>query len=402
MEKTYDLLVLGGGAAGLMAAVTAAGQGLSVCLLEAGERVGKKLLSTGNGRCNLSNLAACPAAYAPAQAEGYILQPQALLDLFAGLGLCTHADGEGRVYPRSNQAASVLDVLRFALERESADVLCGFAAERVEKSAHGFALYAADGRMQKGRLLLLACGGRAASRANGYAMAKALGHSVTPLHPALTYLKTEPALVRGLQGQRAQCRLELFCQEKSIGAQTGELLFKEDALSGIAAFDLSRLYARAGGKCEIAVDLLPEWTQEQLLCALHARAALFERAETLLTGLFSRVLAQALLRRCELPPAEPVQDAGLKRLAALIKDWRFPVTGSGGFMQAQLCVGGVPLTEVESGSLRSKKCAGLYIAGELLDLDGPCGGYNLHQAFSTGYLAAGNAVKCAQEWRKDK
>ena len=381
------LLVLGGGAAGLLGARTAAARGGRGRLLEANDRVGKKLLATGNGRCNLSNRAALPEAYGPA-ASGFLLEPDKLLQLMEGLGLATRTDEEGRVYPLCNQASAVLDVLRLGLERENVETVCGFEAVSAAKNGEDFCLVARDGRRVTGQRLLLCAGGRAASKANGYALAQALGHRLNPLAPALTYLKTDQSLVKGLQGQRLHGCIRLCRGQVVLAEEEGELLFKEGALSGIAVFDLSRAWAGAKAACELSVDLLPGWDGFRVRGELERRAALFPRSEQLLTGLFPRLVGQRLLDACGLRPQAPATSQALDRLAALLRDWRFPVTGSGGFDQAQLTLGGVPLDEVEAGSLRSLRCEGLSLAGEMLDLHGPCGGFNLHQAFSTGYLAA--------------
>ena len=215
-----DLMIVGGGAAGLMAAICfleECPQG-KVKLLEAGERVGKKLLSTGNGRCNLTNLRAAARDYAPADVSGVLnqLPPQRLIEKMEEMGLPCREEGEGRVYPASDAASSVLDTLRLTAEHLGAEEVTGFEAVRVRRDAERFVMEAADGRRERAKLLLLTTGGRAASKFAGYDLARALGHSVTPLIPALLPFKTDAAAIKGLNGVRCKCAATLLCGGKQI------------------------------------------------------------------------------------------------------------------------------------------------------------------------------------------
>ncbi len=380
-----DLVIVGGGAAGLMAAICfleECPQG-KVKLLEAGERVGKKLLSTGNGRCNLTNLRAAARDYAPADVSGVLnqLPPQRLIEKMEEMGLPCREESEGRVYPASDAASSVLDTLRLTAEH-----------------------LGADGRRERAKLLLLTTGGRAASKFAGYDLARALGHSVTPLIPALLPFKTDAAAIKGLNGVRCKCAATLLCGGKQILREEGEVLFKDYGLSGIAIFQLSRALARQKKdvQAEVELDLLSGMTDAQ------AEAFLFDRAERLgwrqtdafFLGMFHQNIAMNLLRAAGIGSGmvEDVTTKQLKVLAHLLKHWGHRVLGTqGGFQSAQVTVGGVPLRETDGESLESKKCPGLYLAGELLDADGPCGGYNLTWAFASGAAAGKHAAQALRK-----
>ena len=387
-------MILGGGAAGLMAAVFAkqSAPRARVTVLEAGERVGKKLLSTGNGRCNLTNLRAEPADYAPAEPEELQrFPPERVLEAFAAMGLRFRTEADGRVYPASDMASSVLDALRLELMHRGVETRAGFAAARARRTKAGFVLETADGARAEGARLLLAAGGRAASRFTGYDLAEQLGHDVTPLAPGLVPIKTETAALKGLNGVRCRCASTLLVRGRLLLREEGEVLFKDYGLSGIAVFQLSRALARAAGPAVVSLDLLPELTEAQAGEMLRARAKLLAWRETdaFLLGLLHKNLAANLLRAAGIGPGKvaSVPEAALLRLCAAMKDWHHAVTGTKGFPDAQVTVGGVPLAQTARGTLASRLCPGLFLAGEMLDVDGPCGGYNLQWAFASGALA---------------
>ena len=259
------VIILGGGASGLMAALSAARDARNtVTILERQSRVGRKLLATGNGRCNLTNLQLSPARYHgqdPAFAQAALTRfgVQDTLEFFRGLGLLTVAEDSGRVYPLSDQANSVLDVLRFAAEQAGVQTVCGFDAQSVRKKARGYQLTAADGAGYFADRLIIACGGCAGKALGGtmagYDLLGQLGHSRTPLHPSLTQIRTDPAPIRGLKGVRADCHIRLRAGGRTVQEDAGEAQFTETGVSGPAAFTLSRQAGQAQ-EAELLLDLL--------------------------------------------------------------------------------------------------------------------------------------------------
>lgn len=419
MER-YDLAVIGGGASGLAAAAAAArelaGTGRRVAVLEKNPRVGKKLLSTGNGRCNLTNRNACAADYHGDAAfiESVLdrYPPERIVGAFSGMGLvCRELDG-GRVYPYSLQASSVLNVLRRRLELYGVETVCGFAAEKLEKAPCGFAVAARDGRTVLARRAVLAAGGMACPQSgscgDGYAVLKALGHSVAEPRPALVQVKTDPARVRPLRGLRSSARAFLKADGKVAAESEGEVQFAENALSGICIFDLSRYVpAGRGERMEISLDLMPEYPAERIAEFL-GRIGRGERelpSDRLAEGIFGRVLGAEVVRKALPGPPRPsgsLTERELARVAGTAKDFSFPAEGTFGWEHAQVTAGGVSLREVD-GDMQSRLCPGLFLCGELLDADGNCGGFNLHWAWSTGFeagAAAARSLKSASSERE--
>lgn len=398
--------VLGGGAAGLCCAADllrqTAGRA-SVTIFEQNSRVGKKLLATGNGRCNLSNLGASPAAYPPAQ-RAFVtpaltrFSPEKILDFFASLSLYTHADGEGRVYPLSNQAAGVLDALRLECTRLGADVRCDTAVTAI--------------RPKNGRYLIngepfdftvLALGGKAAVKGfQGYDLLSQLSIPFGKPAPGLVKLTTDDPLVKSAKGIRAAASLRLLLGGKEAMKEAGELQFADGALSGIAVMNLSSCYARQmlqkKTEAQIEADFVPSMTKDALHRAIAAIVKTGQRqlCEDLLSGFVPKRLGMALLKAAGLradQPALSLTDAQIETLCGFLKAYRFPVTGSGPFSDAQVTVGGAARTAVNAETLESKQYPNLYLCGELLDVDGPCGGFNLQWAFASARLCAASIAE---------
>lgn len=417
----YDIAVIGGGAAGLMAALAAAeeaekrNQRLSVAVLEKNPRVGKKLLLTGNGRCNLTNKKLEMFRYhgdVPA-AERVMknFPPREILRFFEERGLLCREEDQGRVYPQGGQASSVLDVLRLYLNRLNVEEHCDFSAASLEKAGRDFLLRAGSGEAVKARRVILACGGKAApqtgSNGEGYALAKSFGHSVTPLYPALLQIKTEPERVKALKGIRSAARVRLLASGKVLQEESGEVQFADGCLSGVCIFQLSRRVSewaqdkKTSGKrsplLEISLDLLEGRQEGEVLSALERRASLFPCLPSLelLTGFVNKRLGQELIKRQGLLGMElsALRESQLQDLVSLIKDFRFPALGVMPWANAQATAGGVPLREIDCTTMGSKLCKGLYFAGEMLNIDGDCGGYNLQWAWSSGMLAGSSCAR---------
>ena len=393
------VVVIGGGASGMMAALSAAEQGHRVVLLERQQRLGRKLLATGNGRCNLTNTAASPAHYHGAEAD--FVRPaleafgvEATLAFFHALGLLTVEEYGGRVYPLSNSANSVLDVLRFALDRAGVEQRCGCSAREIRRREQGYSVLT-DGGTLEADALIVACGGCAGGKlggvTDGYNLLKPLGHKRTGLYPSLVQLLTAPELPRALKGVRCPARLRLRAGESLLAVSEGELQFTETGVSGPAVFDLSRAAATGGEGLTLHIDFLGR-SEDKTLALLRQRRAAFPDLETgeILTGMLHNRLGRMLVRQAGLNAALPLRALGqsdLKKLAAVLLDLTLPVRGTEDFDHAQVTAGGVKTGGFNPETLESWFMPGLFACGEVLDVDGDCGGYNLQWAWSSGHLA---------------
>ena len=396
-----DCIILGGGAAGLCAAAALGEYGLRVTVLERLDRVGKKLLATGNGRCNLSNADMDASHYG--ESAGFVRRvyaktpPDAVAAFLSRLGLMTLQE-EGRIYPRTLAASSVLDVLRAGCARPNVTLQTGCDVQALSPSRHGgWNVRTRDGSLSCARVLV-AMGGSAApgmgTDGSGTRLMEGLGHRVTPLFPALVQLRCDHPALRSLKGIRVQAALTLLLDGKPAARERGELLFADYGVSGVCVFQLSREAApalAARRDVRLSIHLLPE--VDDVPAWLHARIAAFSLtpAQLLFTGVFPRLLSQALLRQAGIAPDTPASaltDAQQGALAQAISAFPLRVTGTQGFSSAQVTRGGVALGEVDPSTMASRLFDGLYLAGEVLDVDGPCGGYNLHFAFASALTAA--------------
>ncbi len=377
-EKAHSLrvAVVGGGAGGLAAAVAAAREGAQVTILEMANRVGKKLLRTGNGRCNLTNRRVGPEGYnrpgftAPVLAE---TDCAGLLAFFSSLGLWTTADGEGRVYPRSDTAASVLDVLRLACAQLGVQEVCSSEVAAIEPEAGGYSVLLRSGVRYPAHRVIVATGG-------GTSLLRPLGYPYIPFSPVLCPLQTDTGPIRGLTGLRVRCRARLYDGRRPAAEGSGEILFRDFGVSGILALDLSRHVQRG---MTLSLDLMPETGLRALEARLEAQSRLGRAPEELLTGIFHRRVGEALFRAAGSTAPSPV--------ARAIKDFRLTVFGPGDTGNAQVTRGGADPSYFDPATLESRRHPGLYAVGEALDVDGRCGGFNLHWAFASG-LAAGRSA----------
>lgn len=403
MEKlNVYAAVIGGGASGLMCAARASGRlpEEKIVVLEKADRVGKKILVTGNGRCNLTNINASSADYHGEGSEELInilyenYGPVAVLEAFRDMLLLTRTDGEGRVYPLSNTASSVLDVLR---AHPGITEMCGANIRSVRKTDKGFQIMLPD-KIINCRRLVIAAGGRSdyAGRAiDSAGPLRGFGLSYTAPGPSLSPVKVKGELIRPLKGIRAEARASLIRGGRVVKAERGEVQFTDNALSGICVFNLSR-EANKGG-CEIAVDLLPDMSKGEVRAELERRIAArgaSAPASGIFTGAFHKNIGLALLKQSGIEPSVPcgnISDKELKRLYENGAVLRFECRENSDFSKAQVTAGGVKLSEIDPYTFESKKHPGLYIIGEALDIDGDCGGYNLQFAWASG-MCAGDSL----------
>ena len=394
-----DVIIIGGGASGMMAALTAAENGHSVLLLERQSRVGRKLLATGNGRCNLTNYNTSPARYHGEDGGfcAYALRAfdvGSTLQYFASLGLLTVNEDSGRVYPMSNMAGSVLDVLRYGLEHPRIEVRTGQVVTAVKRTAEVFTVRTETDAFTAGKLIL-AAGGCAGSKVggvmDGYRLAKALGHHRTALYPSLVQLKTDPTYPRALKGVKAECGITVLRGSGTVAENRGEVLFTEYGVSGPAIFDISRAVATGGEGLVCALDFFPDWDLREVLDWLRMRRQTMQahEASTLLVGSCHTRLGQMLCKAAGFTSqsAASLSDGDLRRIAEQAVGFTLPVTGTCGFDQAQVTAGGLQTGEFDPRTMGSRLVPGLYACGEVLDIDGDCGGFNLQWAWSSGRLA---------------
>ncbi len=393
--KAKTIAVAGGGAGGMLCAqVLAAAKKYTVVLLERGARLGRKLSATGNGQGNVTNLSMGAEHYfsddrAKVARILAAFPPADLIAYFGELGGMFESDDRGRVYPSGRQASAVTDLLRFALERAGAEIRLEHTVDKVSRAGNGYAIGFREGGSLFADAVVLAAGGKAAPNFGtdgaGYALARSLGHTVTPLCPALVQLKTETAPVRGLKGVRANCLATAFDGEKELAHARGDVIFTDYGVSGNAIFLLSS-YLTAAAAPRLVLDFLPDTAEGELTAFLERKAAFCPR-ENLLGTILSNALGRAVVRR--------VQEGGSFSPAAAarqVKHYGLRVTGTLGFDAAQVTRGGVPLAETDEG-LQSCKAANVWLCGEILNVDGECGGYNLQWAFSSAMCAARDILR---------
>lgn len=415
--KQMKIGVIGGGAAGMMAAITASAEGADVTVLEGGERVGRKLLSTGNGKCNLGNLQLTSEDYYGASREWLEdclgrFGTRETIRFFQGIGLLLK-EKNGYLYPLAEQAAVVLDALRAELCANGVTLVTECRVKEIQltnenKDGRRRFTVLAESQSFEFDKVILACGGRAApktgSDGSGYLLAKSLGHKIIPVVPALVQLRCREQYLREVAGVRAEAAIRIMCGRKTDSewmCERGELQLTDYGISGIPVFQLSRrvnyLIKELGknSQVEVSVDLLPDCGADEFEKLCKGRRLLHgdRTVEEFFNGILHKKLMFLFIKLAGLKrnmPVSEAEEAKLETVFALCKDWRLHVTGSNSFDNAQVCAGGVDTREV-SRNMESTRVPGLYFAGEILDVDGRCGGYNLQWAWCSGYLAG----KCA-------
>ncbi len=443
-SRKRTVAVIGGGAAGMMAAIEAARAGAIVTLIEKNPQLGKKLATTGNGRCNYTNLdmgdriggkfrGFHPEFAAPALDA---LPPEAVLDWFRAIGVEPRFRGS-YVYPNSDQASAVVDALREELHRLSVKVhynaevksvqridtdteasaakasmpgKAASASEIREKRDAGYFMIQCTDAVVKADRVILAAGSKAApktgSNGDGYFISRKLGHTIVPYVPALCGIRCAGDAFRALAGIRTEAALEFVVDGHCVDREAGELQLVDYGISGIPVFQLSRYAAYAlqeGKKAAVYINFLPGFTEEvedpkdravQLFRQRQQRLA-GRKMESFFTGLLHQKLGQLLLRMANVRPELPVTELSekqLRSLASLGVRFKAECVEMNGFQQAQVVAGGVDTTEVDSDTMASRLVPGLYFAGEVLDIDGICGGYNLQWAWASGFVAGRHAA----------
>lgn len=417
-----DIAIIGAGASGLMAGISAAIEAKrknkckKIVVVDHLDRVGKKILVTGNGKCNLSNKNISINNYHSNQPETVknILNKfpySYTINLFKSIGLETKEDSLGRVYPRSEQASAVLDLLRLKFKSLSGQEITSFKITEIKKLNSNF-IITSNNKNITAKKIIIATGGLTTPtqgcNGTGYSYLKSFGHNITPTFPSLTQIKVSEKIVKSLKGMRTFCKIYITADNNLIKEEIGELQFTENGLSGICAFQLSRIvsefsllktiYGNKYNKIKIFIDLIPELSNKETLNLINLRIKSNEYMilENFLTGIINNRVGQALLKSCGFSFNKKVTDLSEKEILIIankLKLWEFTPIGTMPFKNAQVTAGGADLSEFNKDTLESKLINGLYACGEILDVDGDCGGFNLQWAWSSGFTAGLNAAK---------
>ena len=404
--KQRNVIIIGGGASGIVAAISAAREGANVIIIEHKDRIGKKILSTGNGRCNLTNEVMDVSYFRGddtsivtevLNAFGYSETRQ----FFEQLGVLLKSR-QGYIYPISDQASTILDVLCMELARLKVRVCLEQHVTSVRKNAKGFQVIT-DKEKHHGDAVILATGGKTASvlgsDGSGYALAKQFGHQISPVVPALVQLRGKGNYFKHVAGVRAHAKVTLFEGENRVSEDTGELQLTNYGISGIPVFQISR-YAAKGlyekKKMTVEIDFIPNMTDDELTAYVKERVKSHgdKKAEDFFVGMFHKKLITMFLKEANIRFSETVNvlsEEKLERILDLFKHFPVMIEGTNDFEQAQVCAGGIRTTEIHPKTMESLYESDLYIVGELLDIDGICGGYNLQWAWSSGRLAGSHA-----------
>ncbi len=400
------VIIIGGGASGLMAAITAARGGAKVTILEHQNQIGKKILVTGNGRCNFTNTDQDLSHY---HSESLMNMAMSLKQFtyqdtilfFKDLGIFSK-NRNGYLYPHSDAASAILEVLRMECEHLKVKIACQIEVESIEKENGIFKVHT-PGWIYEAEKLILATGSKAVpatgSDGSGYRLAESFGHTVIEPYPALVQLLSKEKCLNALAGLRVDARAILFADGKPVLSNRGEVQLNANNISGIPIFQISAEAAKAlskGQKCHVNLDFLPDFTEELLKNYIRQRIAAcgYKTAVNFLTGLFAKKLSEILCERCKFSKkliAENFTEDDITILCKQIKNFKITIYETNGFEHAQCCGGGVSLDEINPLTMESLKVSGLHFCGELLDVHGDCGGYNLQWAWASGFLA-GKAV----------
>ncbi|MDO5381848.1 MAG: aminoacetone oxidase family FAD-binding enzyme [Eubacteriales bacterium] len=419
----YDCVVIGGGASGMMAAITAASNNINTCIVEHTDRIGTKILKTGNGKCNFTNMSMDSSMYQNDNKE-FVMEiidrfnVSETIAFFKRLGIY-HKDKNGYVYPHSETAASLQNALRIEVERLGIDLLTGIECETIEKnvSEEGklhYKLHFANNihKVINTKCIIIATGSKASpktgSDGSGYKIAKKLGMKIVKPLPALVQLVCDEKYAKVSSGVRSTGTVSVFCDGELIAKDYGEIQYTDYGISGIPVFQVSRFAVKAvdsGKKVQAVIDMLPDFSDEDVNYLLNT---IFEKnrhktVEQFFEGIINKKLVNMVCRNLKTDINQTLDNAGvkcIKRIVENMKCYKYNVTGFKDFEWGQICQGGIALDEVDV-NLQSVRNPGIYLCGEVLDVDGKCGGYNLQWAWSSGYVAGvsvASRVKSARSW----
>ena len=401
----YDVCIIGGGASGLIAAISAkrTRPDLKVIVIEKNDRVGKKLINTGNGRCNITN--------ADISADHYYSSDNAFFDYFDGfslndtkdffesIGVLFKEEEKGKIYPYSLQASSVLDALRYECERLLVDIHCSEKVEKLDKSNDKFQV-ATNLSSYTSQTVIIAAGGAASDKLggcrDGYNLLKQYGHTCTPLYPCITAVKTELNLIKALKGIKTDAILTLKVGN-SRKSDFGEILFTEYGISGPPVLQLSQMLKGRADNALFSIDFMPEYDFESIVSMIKKRlnSVYEDKLENLFIGMLNKRIGQTIIKSSGFQLSDSASNLSEKEIRAIvskIKKFQLEVTGVRGFEYAQVTGGGIELNRFNHETMQSNLCKGLFACGEVLDVTGDCGGFNLQWAWTSGYKAGVSAA----------
>ncbi|HEY59199.1 MAG TPA: aminoacetone oxidase family FAD-binding enzyme [Anaerolineae bacterium] len=397
--------IIGAGAAGIASALEASKLGAQVCLLEANPKLGRKLSATGSGRCNITNLQAKSEKYTCS--ESAVLKkilmkysPENLIAFLKEVGIPTYSTPDGWVYPISNSASNVAAILESRLKAQGVKIHLQTLITDIRESSEGFILATADAKRSYQVQHVIAATGSPAypqlgARNNLYSTFQRLGHTILPVLPALTPIMTDPQPFHKLQGVRLDAGVELLRNGRVMAATVGNIIFTRWGLNGPGVMDLSHLVSQNEGQTlTLRINIIPHY-ESTLTQMLSSAADSNITIQAVLLAFLPAKAARFILGKSGLPGGQTVQEITQNEKDCLLhtlKNVEVDVKGTRGFKHSQLSSGGIPLAEIHAGSLQSRIKPGLYFAGEVLDVLGPCGGYNLHWAFTSGLLAGRSAA----------
>lgn len=401
--KIYDVVIIGAGASGLMTAIKLSEGNKSVAVLDGNSKAGKKLLATGNGRCNLCNMNLSVQnfhgdnKYIKSVIEKY--PADKIVEEFHKIGIFTMTDSEGRVYPKSLQALAVLKAMTDTLSERKVDIITDFDVENVVKKENKFTAFSADGKKIISKKLVISTGSyaspRLSSKADCYKIAEKLGHSRTKINPVLTRFLTDDKFIKGLSGVRAKCMAKLIADGKEVYSESGEMIFSDKAMSGICLLNLSvhaEKMLNQGKKISISFDYMEDKSEQEIMQILEfiIKNRPNMKCTELLNSVVNMKLGFSIMKKSVSDLSRNINTLNKKDLEKIcknIKNIAINVKSLDDFKDAQVCAGGIPLCEIDINTMQSKICKSLYFTGEILNIHGDCGGYNLYFAWTTGIIA---------------
>lgn len=407
----YDIIVIGAGASGITAAIHAKDLGKNVALLESTQRMGNKILTTGNGRCNISN-SSITAPYSSYSSSTKNFFSNTLdnftvddtKNFFLSLGLPLIELENGKLFPKSLQASSVVDILKMAVEEHDIPIYYNNKVKSIKK--HKNFVIETDTEVFTANKIVLACGGKTAvktgSDGSGFKLAKSLGHSIISPIPGIVQLKLEYPHLKALSGTKINGLAKVNINDKTIRQEKGEILFTDYGISGPPIMQISSLVSKAllrKQQVEIELDMMPDLSQKEVFDFILNHFAMFpmRSIKDILIGIINKKLIPTLLKDIGIQSIHCTSDDipwdKRNELCKRLKSWTFKCIDTNGFNNAQLTVGGVDCKEVNKVTLESNLVKGLYFCGEILDVNGDCGGFNLQWAWSSGYVSASHACK---------